>query len=63
MKSVALDLTCPCCAGELDPVAKDDPKGWMTRERRLVVACRKQHCAWVGVIVTELIDLNRRRTA
>ena len=63
MKSVAFNLTCPRCAGELDPVTTDDPKGYVIRERRLVVTCRKKHCGWSGVVITELVDLQMRRTA
>jgi hypothetical protein len=61
--NVHFDLTCPRCGSDLDAVANDDPQGWTTRERRLVVTCLRPACSWGGVVVTELIDLTHRRTA
>jgi hypothetical protein len=61
VKSIAFNITCPHCRGEMRHITRDDPKGWSTRERRAVVECIKPHCHYTGVVVVELIDLSHKR--
>jgi hypothetical protein len=63
MTAVTFTLTCPRCGHDVEAVANDDPKGWVTRERRLVVCCLKPWCAWSGVVIAELVDINAKRGA
>ena len=46
------------CGSTVRPLARDDPRGYSVRERRLVVRCNStEGCRWQGVLVVELVDI------
>lgn len=58
VSAACVPLSCPRCGCTVRPLAQDDPRGYSSRERRLVVRCNSlEGCRWEGVLVAELIDI------
>lgn len=61
VSAACIALACPRCGCTVKPIARDDPRGYSARERRLVVRCAAPiGCKWEGVLVVELVDLQSR---
>lgn len=58
VSAACVPLSCPQCGCTVRPLARDDPRGYSVRERRLVLRCNStEGCRWQGVLVVELIDI------
>ena len=58
VSAACVPLSCPLCGSTVRPLARDDPRGYSVRERRLVVRCNStEGCRWQGVLVVELVDI------
>lgn len=56
----ALTLACTCvqCGANVRWIKPEDPVGYSSRERRLVIQCTRAICAWAGTVTVEVSDLN-----